>query len=361
MLERTKILSFSLILRKNTLISFILFALLFFTKEGISQEAYYSQFFNTPAYYNPATVGLHKGLKVRLNYRDQWPQYVDDLKTYNFTLDMAERFMPGSGGLGLIFSTNKEGSGYIKRNMVGVLGSVRIRLNRYWISQLGFSGTWVQKQIDSKDFIWSDQLDNRHGLLYPESSFPGFASESVSYPDLNMGGVLHYEKRLITATLGLAVHHIFKPDESFFDLDIRVPRKFVFHGTMVILQKSNPRKGFKFNPGLLFENQNGFNTFTLGMNIKRSILYAGLWYRNKQSQVYNYQSAIVLVGIEIPMVDENSRLKLMYSYDLGISGMKGTGGAHEISLKFEFDLIHLIKSDSYFANDFPVVNKPLRF
>lgn len=361
MLKKTRILKLKTLQPKSLIILSLFIGFLFSFISGNSQEAYYSQFYNSPAYYNPATIGLHKGLKVRINYRDQWPQYNDDLKTYNFSMDVAERFMPGSGGFGIIFNTNKEGSGFIKRNMVGVLGSVRIRLNRYWVSQVGFSGTWVQKQIDAKNFIWSDQIDNRHGLLYPYSSFSGLTSESLSYPDLNLGGVLHYEKRLITATLGLAVHHIFKPNESFFNLDIRVPRKYVFHGSMVILQQTNPRKGFKFNPGLLFENQNGFNTFTMGMNVKRSILYAGLWYRNKQSQIYNYQSAIIMAGVEIPMVDENSRLKLMYSYDLGLTGLKGTGGAHEISLKFEFDLIHLIKSDSYFANDFPVVNKPLRF
>ena len=167
MLKRTKILSFSIIFIENVFIGLLLICLSLFTLDGFSQEAYYSQFFNSPTYYNPATVGLHSGLKVRLNYRDQWPQYNDDLKSYNFSMDLAERFMPGSGGLGLIFSTNKEGSGFIKRNMVGVLGSVRIRLNRFWVSQVGFSGTWVQKQIDSKDLIWSDQLDDRHGLLYP--------------------------------------------------------------------------------------------------------------------------------------------------------------------------------------------------
>jgi len=276
-------------------------------------------------------------------------------------MDLAEREMPGAGGIGIIFSTNKEGKGFIKRNMLGVLASVRVKLSRYWLSQFGVSGTYVQKQIDSDDFIWSDQLDGRHGLLYPYSSFPGFTNKKVSYPDLNLGGLLHYERHYITATFGLAVHHVFKPNESFFNLDIRVPRKYVFHTDFVILQQSNPKKGFKFNPALLFENQAGFNTFTLGMNIAKSVLYAGAWYRNKQSQIYNPQSIILLVGINIPMVTEDSRMKLMYSYDLNLTEMKGTGGAHEITLRFEFDHIQLIKSDSQFADDYPVIHKPLIF
>ena len=339
----------------------ILVLFIFCVNDAYTQEGYYSQYFNSPLYYNPAVTGLNSGLKVRISYRDQWPQYSDDLKTYNFSMDVAERFMPGSGGVGLIFNTNKEGNGFIKRNMVGVMGSARIKLNRYWLTQVGFMGAFVQKQIDSDEYIWSDQLDDKHGKLYDQSSFAGFDKQNVSYPDISVGGVLNYQKQLLTATFGLAVHHITKPNESFFGLDIRVPRKYIFHADFVIIERSNPKKGFRYNPGLLFENQAGFSTFTLGSNISKSVLYAGLWYRNKQSQIYNYQSIIMLVGINIPMVNRYSRLKLMYSYDLSLTQMKGSGGAHEITLRFEFDQIHLIKSRDHFANDYPIIYDPVIF
>ncbi len=326
-----------------------------------SQEPYYSQYYNTPLLYNPAMTGLNQGLKVRLDYRNQWPQYSDDLKSYNFSMDVAERFMPGAGGLGIIFNTNKEGKGLIKSNMVGATASARVTFNRHWVGQVGFMAAVVQKQIDAKDFIWSDQLDDRHGLLYPHSSFAGFNDDHVMYPDLSLGGVMNYQQEFVTATFGAAIHHITKPNESFSDMEIKVPRKYVFHTEFVILQQSNPNKGFRFNPGFIFENQAGFNTFTLGSNFAKSVLYAGVWYRNKQSQIYNYQSAILMVGLTIPMVNKYSRLKLMYSYDLSLTEMKGTGGAHEITLRFEFDQIHIIKSKSYFANDYPMIYDPLIF
>ncbi len=43
-------------------------------------------------------TGLTEGLKVRLMYHDQWPQYTHNLKNYGFSMDVAERFIPGSGG-----------------------------------------------------------------------------------------------------------------------------------------------------------------------------------------------------------------------------------------------------------------------
>ena len=326
-----------------------------------SQDAYFSQYYNTPIYNNPANIGLYKGLKVRLAYRNQWPRYNNDLKTYNFSMDLAEREMPGAGGFGIIFNTNKQGEGFIKRTMAGALYSVRVKLSRHWLSQFGVMGAFVQKQIDSDEYIWSDQLDNRHGLLYSNSSFPGFKDKNVSYPDISLGGLLHYETHFISGTFGLAVHHVLKPNESFFDLEMRVPRKYVFHTDFIILQQSNPKKGFKFNPGLLLENQAGFNTFTLGMNVAKSVLYTGIWYRNKQSIIYDYQSVIIMAGINVPLVNDYSRLKFTYSYDISITQMKGNGGAHEVTLRFEFDLIHLIKSRSSFAHDYPVIYNPVIF
>jgi type IX secretion system PorP/SprF family membrane protein len=337
------------------------FILLFHSLVTSAQEPYFSQYFNTPLYYNPGMVGLNEGLKVRINYRNQWPQYNDDLKTYNFSMDVAERYMPGAGGLGIIFNTNKEGDGLIRKNMIGGLGSVRIRMSRNMVSQFGFMASYVQKQIDNNDFIWSDQLDNRHGLLYPNSSFAGFTNTSVSYTDVSIGGVLHYEQEYMSMNYGGAIHHLFKPNESFYDLEMRVPRKYVLHADFVIFQVSNARKGFRFNPGILFENQAGFNTFTLGTNVSKSVLYAGMWYRNKDSQIYNYQSLTLLVGMNIPMVNKYSRIKLMYSYDINIANMPGTGGSHEISLRFEFDQIHLVKSQDAFANDYPIIYDPVIF
>lgn len=330
-------------------------------QSGQAQDPYYSQFYNTPLYYNPAMTGLSDGMKVRLMYHNQWPQYNDDLISYDFSMDVAERFMPGAGGLGIIFNTNKEGNGFIKKNMIGALASARIRMQRNLFSQLGFMVAYVQKQIDNDDFIWGDQLDDRHGLLHSQSTFPGFPNQYANYPDISLGYVLHYEQHYYSWTIGAAVHHLLKPNESFYNLETRVPRKYVIHSDWIIFQRSNAKKGFKFNPGILFENQSGFNTFTLGSNISKSVLFTGVWYRNKQSAIYDYQSLILMVGLNIPMVNKYSRMKLMYSYDINLTEMKGTGGTHEITLRFEFDQIHLFKSQSSFANDYPIIYDPVVF
>ncbi|MEZ5194866.1 MAG: PorP/SprF family type IX secretion system membrane protein [Bacteroidales bacterium] len=228
---------------RYTFIFLITSLILIFGKEAEAQEPQFSQYFAAPLYYNPANVGLNEGLKIRIDYRNQWPEYSDDLKTYNFSMDVAERYMPGAGGLGIIFNTNKEGSGFIRRNMIGAMGSARIRMNKYWLSQVGFMAAYVQKQIDTDDFIWSDQLDDRHGVYFtPNQLLQDLKVKMFLILTLAFGGILNYQKELMTATFGIAVHHITKPNESFSSLDIRVPRKYVFHADFVLLQRSNPKR-----------------------------------------------------------------------------------------------------------------------
>jgi len=165
-----------------------------------AQEAYYSQYYNSPTYYNPAQTGLNQGLNIRVGYRNQWPQFTNDLKTYNFSMDIAERFMPGAGGLGIIFNTNKEGEGLIKRTMMGALGSVRIKINKYWVSQVGFMAAYVQKKIDDEDFIWSDGEKQKriwHLKKISPTKYEGRADDVVGVAKGEVSGnAFHWEYTL---------------------------------------------------------------------------------------------------------------------------------------------------------------------
>lgn len=59
-----------------------------------AQDPIFSQFYNNPIYYNPGYIGLNSGFRARFNYRDQWTGIPEDFKTYNFSLDVAERALP---------------------------------------------------------------------------------------------------------------------------------------------------------------------------------------------------------------------------------------------------------------------------
>jgi type IX secretion system PorP/SprF family membrane protein len=326
-----------------------------------AQDATFSQFYNNPIYYNPGYIGLNAGMRARFNYRDQWTGLPVDFKTYNFSMDMAERNIPGSGGLGLLVSSDKAGTGMIKTSNVGIGTAARIPLYENMIAQMGFMVSYVQKTVNWDDLVFTDQLNARYGNIY-QSAFEAPSTNRVSYPDFSVGGVYRFVESgsrfaNIQGTLGAAVHHVFTPNESFLGLSSPLPRKLVITGDLVLdMDQGGGRSsyhsykrssgGFKFNPAFQYEQQAEFSTYTLGMNILKSSIYFGVWFRNQDFNFFEAKDAIFQVGFNAPW-SKNSRVKVMYTYDYLITDLRTAGRAsHEISLVFEFDEFSLFGGNS---------------
>ncbi|NVO19610.1 MAG: PorP/SprF family type IX secretion system membrane protein [Bacteroidetes bacterium] len=315
-----------------------------------AQDPLFSQFYNNPIYYNPAYIGLTPGFRARFNYRDQWTGIPQDFKTYNFSLDVAERALPGSGGLGLLVLSDKAGTGLIKTNNIGLGTSARVPLQENMVAQVGFMVSFVQKTINWDGLVFPDQLSARFGNIYP-TAFEPSAKASVTYPDFSVGGVYRFAETGTTiagiqGTLGVAVHHVFQPNESFLGLNAPLPRKLVIQGDLVLDVEGGRSSSyrtyrnsgsFKFNPGFIYEKQADFSTYSIGLNILKSSVYLGAWLRNQTFDFFKANDAIFSVGINAPF-SRDTRMKIMYSYDYLITDLRTAARAsHEISIVWEFD------------------------
>ena len=332
-----------------------------------AQDLDYSQFYNNPTYFNPANVGLTQGLKARLNYRRQWTGLSGDYHTYSFSADIAERSLPGAGGIGIIANQSLAGKGVLKTNTVGIMPSVRIPISKNTIFQLGALASVVTQQLNWDNLVFSDQLDPRWGNIYP-TNFPGAAKEKVVFPDFAFGGIFQFEgSEDMTGTIGAAVHHITTPNQSFFEVDAKLPRKYVYNLDFIITIRENQgyyskRQGFKLNPGIMVQHQSSMMQYNIGLNIYMSHVYLGLWYKNQSLEYDEFSTFTAMAGLNIPFT-EDWRMKLMYSYEMNINAMHNfTGPSHEISLIFEFDDIRLInrqKGSNFMAPSTKRSNSPI--
>jgi type IX secretion system PorP/SprF family membrane protein len=322
-------------MKTKELIIFVAFLIIATTLK--SQDQNYSQFFNNGLYYNPAYTGLFGGVKTFFNYRNQWASLPYDFRSYNVAVDVALPSLPGAGGIGLIFNNNNEGEGMVKNSIVGLLMSARVNADEDLAIQFGITTALCQKKIDWDGLVFPDQLDGKNGNIYSTNFTEPYRS-NVIYPDFNFGTLLYYKSDGLNARFGGAIHHIFQPDIGFLNAESDLPMKFVAHGDLVIPFKSRRRSSSepKVNPGILYENQQRANTFSIGINGYLSNLYLGFWYRNEDINTTNLNTLILLTGVSIPFQDE-SRIKLMYSYDYLINELITTGGSHEISIVFEFN------------------------
>ena len=311
-----------------------------------SQDIDFAQYYNNPTYYNPAAVGLTLGLKTRLNYRKQWTGLSGDYHTYSFSADIADRSLPGAGGIGVIATQSLAGKGLLKTNTVGFMPAVRIPLSENTIFQLGALASVVTQQLNWDNLVFGDQLDPKLGNIGP-SSFVGASRDKVSFPDFAFGGIFQFKGYNVEGNIGAAVHHLTTPNQSFFEVNAPLPRKYLLHIDLVINVSENQgyyskRQGFKLNPGVMVADQAGMLLYRVGMNIYMSNIYLGVWYKNETLEYDEYSNFSGMIGIKIPFSD-NSRMKLTYSYEMNVNARHNfTGPSHELSLVFEFDELRLI-------------------
>jgi len=314
--------------------------LIFATLVLKSQDQNYSQFFNNRLYYNPAYAGLYNGVRASFNYRKQWTNIPYDFNSYNVSLDMAVRNLPGAGGVGLIFHHNNEGTGMIKNVYAGIVLSARIYPAENYTIQFGITTAVSQRSINWDGLVFPDQLDSKYGNIYSTGFTEPFRG-SVVYPDFNFGSVLNYTSESMNARIGGSISHIFQPKIGFVETESQLYMKFVAHAdALIFINGSSNRRdrrsagSAKINPGFLYENQNGDNTFSFGINGYKSFVYLGVWFRNEDFNTTNLSTMVYLAGVNFP-INDDSRIKIMYSYDYVMNGIS-IGSSHEISVIFEF-------------------------
>jgi len=324
-----------------------LLGLVILISESRGQDPNYSQWLNAPLYYNPAYTGLNNGVRARFSYRDQWPNLPVDFHTLYFSADLGDRRLPGSGGIGVIINRDNEGIGFVRNLSAGLTISVRIPLTSNMVCQVGMKAAVVQKWVNWSDFVFSDQLSDKYGSIYMTDVAPPDNFQRI-FPDFGVGCLIKFvtASGVFSGTAGFSADHLFQPDESIYQLS-KSPllRKYVAHLDFVLsigkgpYATQNPISGFgdplQINPGIIYQNQNGMNSFQAGVNCLKFNIYAGGYI--KFSSTHETSTALVLLAGYRYNVTENLSLKFMYTYDLQMSGsLQSTGGAHEIGLILEF-------------------------
>ncbi len=330
--------------RKFTLLILLNFLL---TCGITAQDFDFSQWYNNPTYYNPAYVGLTSGLKARFTYRRQMVKVPASFRTYSFSADVAERGLPGAGGLGIIVANHSASQGLVNHTIVGIMPSVRVPIADYMIMQLGIQATFVQKRINWDNLIFPDQLDPRYGNIYP-TSFMAPNANKITYPDFSAGLLFQFKGNNVSGVVGGALHHLTRPNESWYEGTSPLPRKWVAHIDLIWDFEQNRgfyrrSSSFKINPGFFYQSQNKLSYFAFGSNFYFTHVYLGIWYKNESFEYDTYSLLSFMGGINIPFSDV-ANLKLMYSYDFVIyPEFSFTGPTHEITLIMEFDDISLFQ------------------
>jgi type IX secretion system PorP/SprF family membrane protein len=313
--------------------------------KAFAQDPQFSQFYAAPLYLNPGFAGSTNASRAILNYRNQWPNMDANFITYMGSFD--HFFRKYNSGVGVVGFFDKEGVGGFKSYTIAAQYAYELKINKKLTIRPGIQAGFSNRSINSDGLTFTDELEN----------IPGSAeiiNRSRSYADVSAGGVL-YSKNF---WIGVAGHHLNRPLMNFMDGEgnKNLNTKVSVHGgyklhiatnefPKVYRTGRNNKSGYNdyerdvsVTPAFNYKHQGPFDQFDAGLYFTYSPVTFGAWYRGIPIGTFNKGSAnqdalIFLLGLQI------MDLHVGYSYDFTISKLgPSTGGAHEISLVYDFYL-----------------------
>ena len=290
---------------------------------SFAQDPAFSQFFANPLHVNPALAGTSELPRAVVNYRNQWPQKGTTFTTYSVSYDQTSR--SSHSGVGFQVYHDKELNNIINTSAASFSYSYHLKLNTWNFVTLGLQAGGVLKQFNTKQFIFSSNIDQLSGEILGTS--PYFSDEKKLYPDFAVGAVGQHNQFF----WGLSAFHITRPNESIIEGDQKgnIPVKYTLHAGMRTKKFHNGllSREFTFSPNILYQQQGTFKQLNLGIYfIEQSFLFGG-WLRNNMDT--RPDAIIALIGLA------RNKFQFGYSFDYTLSKLSDYSfGSHEISLTF---------------------------
>lgn len=310
-----------------TILSVFLFFIPMFLIRG--QDPYFSQFYANRLYFNPAWAGVDGNKKISLNYRNQWPSVNSAYVNYSAAYD--QFIEPMHAGAGLLLSADNQGNGMITSLGISAIYSYHLYASANLTINGGLQVSYVQRKLDTHNFIYGD-------MLLPDGSVLPSGSENYgiyrsTYPDFAVGFTGFFRNFYS----GIALYHLFRPVHTMsYDPDTRLSRKLTFFaGSLIPIYERRLGKEFlQLSPNIIYIKQNKFSQLNYGLETHfKNLFVAGLWLRQNLGIKFG---SIIFSGGYL-----SGKFGIRYSYDKHLTEPSvniPSSGAHEISLILMPDL-----------------------
>ena len=293
--------------------------------DSFGQDPTFSQFYANALYLSPSFTGATNEYRFALNYRDQWPSVPGVFNTYSISFDKA--LTNFNSGIGVLATYDVAGSGNLSTTNIGLLYSYDFNINKEWHIRPGVDFKFYYEGLDIGKLVFNSQITGCG--TSPSITPPPF--KNVADVDFATSALVYNSR----TWGGFTLDHLLAPKTSFYGNDATVPVKINFYGGTQILKQTRLRQKSQdiLSVAINFQKQGKFYQSDLGLYYYKDPIIFGIWYRGIPLVTSQVGDAIIgLVGIK------TKQLHIGYSYDFTISSLIGsTGGAHEISLVYEFN------------------------
>ncbi len=309
-----------------------------------AQDPQFSQFYAAPLYLNPAMAGSTGQARAGINYRNQWPAIDANFTTMSAYFDY---FIEDKrSGVGVLLTNDREGLAGLQSISAALQYSYELQVTDHLGFRPGFQAGVYNRDVNFDRLTFGDQFDPVTGNFIDQPTAETFNTNfSKTFLDLSAGGVLYTD----VAWLGVAAHHLNRPNQSIIDEDSPLPIKFSVHGGFKYFMKPGVVGGGVYAreaersiaPAFQYRHQGSFDQMDLGVYFTFEPLVLGSWYRGvpfkNLNGFVNNESIVLLLGFV--KLGAKDALNIGYSFDYTISRLgPGSGGAHEFSLVYTWPM-----------------------
>lgn len=290
-----------------------------------AQDPFFTQAFNAPLTLNPALAGTAEmDLRFTATYKRHW---LNVPSTMQFAAVGVDRYIPQlHGGVGLLVTSSREG--YLNKNSFHAIYSYALCLPGARL-HLGLQAGLANRSINYNKLYFADQIDNTGIIPGSVSGAERPVNDRKYMADFGAGFQLYYGSNWM---LGGAAQHINQPDESLTStIYSKLPVRWVGY-TRYKWNLDEEGESY-FLPSLIYYNQGGSNSLSLGCEYKNARMAIGAWYRGNVD-FKNSDAFAVTLSLDLFDWRENtdSRVRIGTSYDattgqLGFSRSAGSGEA----------------------------------
>lgn len=312
-----------------------------------AQDIHFSQFNLAPQQLNPATAGAFNGNhRVHMNFKDQWATIDNAYQTYALGYDAGlfhGEWDNGFLGAGLYAYRDVAGTAQLGTTKISAQLAYHLNVSDASYLGVGVQAGFAQRSMNADMFQWDNQYDGT-GYNSALSSNENLNLEPYNFLDYAAGIHWSYSQNATNMSsndgfrisAGGAVHHLSRPDQSFYDIDPdALWNRFVgYVNTSIGINNSD----LAIQPKVMYANQGGAQEIVAG---------AMLRYRVKEGSSYTgfISEAAISAGAYWRVGDavapavfiEYGSFALGMSYDFNVSDLKAASnarGGFEIALRY---------------------------
>jgi type IX secretion system PorP/SprF family membrane protein len=315
---------------------FIILILLVSSLQNYSQDVIFSQNFLVPETISTSFTGAIRSTKTGSVSRSQWRNSALKI-TSNFAF--VDTWFEGfKSGLGVSFLNQKESGSSYTFNQVNLNFAMAFEISDTWYFRPSVSAGLGNKNYGFQNLLLEDQIDLNNNFINTSTIDPILLKAQRSFLDFSTSVLFNNEDSWV----GLTLKHLNKPNISLTQNgEVPLDVFLSVHTKYYIPLLENYRTWFASKSKIFvlsnYMQQGAYNRFDLGLQyIFEDQMSFGMMVATIPSKNTEETSTINSISTFAGIRWQGFRFG--YSYDINTTELVNTGGIHEFSVSYDFEI-----------------------